>query len=131
MSESQLPEILVVEDDIETANLLKLNLESAGYTAQAVHFGADALNYIKHIQVSLVILDLTLPDMSGLDVARKIQELELPWFVPILILTGRNTVEDELQGLAVGALAYLTKPCGFGDILVKIEELVGEPQITL
>lgn len=118
--------ILVVEDDVDSAKILKIQMESAGFEAHTVEQGVKALNYAAEHPVDLVILDLRLPDISGLEVCKRLRKLCHPWVPPILILTAMNDPADRLHGFAHGADAYLTKPYQVTELLKTVSVLLGD-----
>jgi DNA-binding response OmpR family regulator len=119
-------QILVVEDEEAAGRILRLLLESVGFTIQTVRSGADALAFASDHPVDLVVLDLKLPDMHGYDVAKELRKVYHPWTVPILMLTGMDRPIDQLRGFAYGADAYVTKPYEFAELLRTIELLLGQ-----
>jgi DNA-binding response OmpR family regulator len=118
--------ILIVEDEEAACRMLKLLLESVGFTTSTVRSGADALAYAADHRVELVVLDLKLPDMHGYDVAKELRRVYHPWTVPICMLTGMDRPIDQLRGFAFGADAYVTKPYEFSELLRTIELLLGQ-----
>lgn len=99
--------ILVVDDDAKTVDLIKLYLEKEHYHVLTAYDGGDALEKIRERQPDLVILDLMLPKISGLDICR-IVSMEKK--IPLIMLTARSTEDDILLGLDLGADDYITKP---------------------
>ena len=126
MTLGQQKEILVVEDHVAQATILKTLLESAGFLIHLEHDGAGALRYALEHQVALVILDLKLPDIPGYHVCRKLRRLYHAWVVPIVMLTGMDQPVDQLRGYAHGADAYLTKPYEIHELLGTITRLLGQ-----
>lgn len=118
--------ILVVEDDPDSAKILKMQMDSAGFNAHVVERGIRALEYATEHPVDLVILDVKLPDISGFEVCKKLHQLCQPWVPPILILTAMCEPVDQLHGFAHGADAYLTKPYKAAELLKTISMLLGE-----
>jgi DNA-binding response OmpR family regulator len=109
--------ILVVEDEAEIAGYLRRGLVYEGYAVEVATNGAEALAAARERPPDLVILDLGLPDIDGLDVARR---LRAGPSVPILMLTARDAVPDRVAGLEGGADDYLTKPFAFEELLARI-----------
>ncbi len=99
--------ILVAEDDVKQAELIRLYLERDGHSVMVVHDGRTALERIRAVEPDLVVLDLMMPRMDGLDVAR-VARAETD--IPIIMVTARSTEDDILLGLDLGADDYLTKP---------------------
>ena len=118
--------ILVVEDEHGVAGVLRRRLEASGYEVRTEIFGKAALRYAAEHRSDLVILDLMLPDISGLEVSRELRKQYHRWDLPILMLTALVQPSDELRGFASGADAYLTKPYDHTDLLQTVALLLGE-----
>ena len=99
--------ILVVEDEASIASFVSLYLKNAGYDVRAVTTGAAALAQVASETPALIILDLMLPDLDGIEICRRVRKTS---DVPILMLTARDEDVDKIIGLEVGADDYLTKP---------------------
>jgi DNA-binding response OmpR family regulator len=110
--------ILLVEDEERIASFVVRGLEAQGYAVDHVATGGEALARIRGRAPDLIVLDLALPDIDGLDVLNRLREEERP--VPVIILTARAEVEDLVQGLALGADDYLTKPFAFDELLARV-----------
>jgi DNA-binding response OmpR family regulator len=109
--------ILVVEDDRLLRNSLTIRLEGEGYAVSAMQDGREALSQARSVTPDLVLLDIGLPDMNGLEVARMLQrELRLP----IIFLTARVQEADIVAGLELGAEDYITKPFSMRELLARI-----------
>ncbi len=117
-------QILVVEDEREMAEFLKVRLESAGYQVRLEYTGRAALRYATQSPPKLVILDLKLPDLQGLEVCRKLRILYRPWVLPILVLTVLSKLADERHSFSVGADAYMTKPFAALELLKMVALLL-------
>ncbi|MET3922457.1 response regulator [Arthrobacter sp. UYEF20] len=98
---------LVIEDDLDIRELLVLILSGMGFEVRAAATGAAGIRAAKALDPTLMTLDLGLPDISGHDLARSLREYSN---APIIMITGRASAGDELDGMATGATAYLTKP---------------------
>jgi len=114
------PIILIVEDDRGIATLVSKNLSSLA-RCHVVHDGDAAVEAFAKLQPSLVVLDLTLPTMSGLEVARHIRQ---SGDVPILMLTARSGESDKLLGFEIGADDYLTKPFSTLELIARVRALL-------
>ncbi len=99
--------VLVVDDDVKTVELVKLYLERDGYQALTAYDGIEALRLARESCPDLIVLDLMLPDIDGLEVCRTVRHES---DVPIIMLTARTTDQDKLTGLGLGADDYVTKP---------------------
>ncbi len=120
MSDYQ-PEILVIDDERQIRRLLFLTLTGAGYRVRECENGTLGLNEIALKRPDAVILDLGLPDISGLEVLDRLRE----WTqVPILILTAWDQEEDKIKALDAGADDYLTKPFGSGELLARLRVML-------
>ncbi|MCC2617209.1 response regulator transcription factor [Aestuariibacter halophilus] len=110
--------VLVVEDDGDIAELIRVNLMELGADIQVVHDGAKGLQLAREQHVALVILDVMLPGMSGLDVCRTLRH-EKPEQA-ILMLTAKNTEMDRVLGLEIGADDYMTKPFSVRELQARV-----------
>ncbi|KZE39043.1 PhoB family transcriptional regulator [Bhargavaea cecembensis] len=110
--------ILIVEDEENIARVLQLELEFEGYEAGVAHAGDEGLIKFREGGWDLVLLDLMLPGLSGLDVLRRIRASDTA--VPVILLTAKNEVEDKVAGLDLGANDYVTKPFEIDELLARI-----------
>lgn len=113
--------ILIVEDDQQLSQSLRRGLEEAGMAADAVEDGADALAVATTTAYDVIVLDVMLPDRDGFGVCRGLRERRVE--TPILMLTGRDAIEDRVQGLDSGADDYLTKPFALQELVARIKAL--------
>lgn len=113
--------ILIVEDDVRTANLLRLYLQQSGYEVMLAYDGMTALDLARAKLPDLVVLDLMLPKMDGLDICRS---LRMETGVPIIILTARSTEEDVLRGLDTGADDYIAKPFSPREVVARVRTVL-------
>ena len=118
---SQPQTILVVEDETSIASFISLYLKNAGYNVRAVTTGGAALTSVVAETPSLVILDLNLPDIDGVEVCRRIRKSS---DVPILMLTARDEDVDKIIGLEVGADDYLTKPFNPRELVARVKSVL-------
>jgi DNA-binding response OmpR family regulator len=110
--------LLVVEDEERVASFLGKGLRAHGYTVEWVQTGQDALHRLMHPGISLVILDLGLPDLDGLEVLAGLRERGSA--VPVLVLSARGRVDHRVKGLNNGADDYLGKPFAFEELLARV-----------
>jgi len=120
--------VLVVEDEKRIADFLSRGLQSAGYAVDVVHSGGDAVERVHSTEYDLVVLDLGLPDMDGLQVLQKIKNRKT--IPPVLILSARDSVDDRVKGLEQGADDYLVKPFAFVELLARTRVLLRRGQPT-
>jgi DNA-binding response OmpR family regulator len=118
--------LLVVEDDKTVGHYVKRGLEEQQYIADWVEDGAEALRVISAGHYDLIILDLRLPGMPGLEVLRTLRDRGLT--MPVLVLTAQDTVEFKVDALRAGADDYVTKPFAFEELLARIEALSRRPR---
>ncbi len=113
-----MPDILIVEDEKDLADGLEINLSTEGYRVFKVTEGDAVMNLVIQKSPDLILLDILLPDMSGLDVCRELREKGLA--VPIIMLTAKNEEIDRVVGLELGADDYVTKPFSMRELLARI-----------
>jgi two-component system response regulator MprA len=113
--------VLVIEDDRRIGAFLDRALGHDGYAVQVVREGAAGLTLALHDKPDLVILDLMLPDMDGVEVARQLRDRSS---VPILVLTARDSVADRVRGLDAGADDYLVKPFALDELLARVRAML-------
>lgn len=117
--------ILLVEDDKELCNILKLHFGKAGYETDICHSGDDALYYILGTYYDLLILDRMLPELGGLSLLKIIRQNAIT--TPVIFLTALDQLNDKITGLDAGADDYLTKPFEITELLARIRALVRRP----
>jgi DNA-binding response OmpR family regulator len=115
------PTILIVEDDRRIAALVAKNLEAAGYDCTVVGEGDAALAAIERHTPALIVLDLGLPGISGIEVTRRVRRDS---DLPILMLTARSSEADKVLGLEIGADDYLTKPFSTSELVARVRALL-------
>ena len=117
--------ILVVDDDRKITDALRRGLAYQGYRVDVAHSGADGLEQARRWAPDVVILDIQMPGMDGLEVCRR---LRAGGDVPILMLTARDAVADRVVGLETGADDYLVKPFDFAELLARVRSLLRRRQ---
>ena len=115
------PRLLIVDDAPDITQLLVVFFHQAGYNALAAYDGRAALDLFQRTPPNLVILDLGLPDIDGLDVCRQIRQESA---VPILMLTKRGELDDRVKGYAAGADAYIVKPFRIEEVEAVVQALL-------
>lgn len=114
--------ILVVEDDISLNRLICEKLKKEHYTIDSCHLGNEAIAYIEGAEYDLIILDIMLPNMSGLEILSFIRNKNN--LTPVLILTAKDSLEDKVKGLDLGADDYMAKPFAFEELSARIRVLI-------
>ena len=117
MNEAPAARILVVEDEVSLADTVRYNLEREGYAVAVANDGRQALERFRDERPGLVILDLMLPEISGLDVCRQIRQISN---VPIVMVTAKDSEADKVAGLEIGADDYVTKPFSIRELISRV-----------
>lgn len=115
-------EVLIVDDEISIAKLLTFNIEKAGFITDVAYDGLEAVEKAKQKEYDLIILDLMLPEMDGLEVCRHLRENQID--TPILMLTARDDEVDKILGLELGADDYLTKPFSPREVIARMKAIL-------
>ena len=113
--------VLVVEDEASISSFISLYLKNSGYEVRSASTGAEAIQQLQAAPVSLILLDLMLPDVDGIDLARRLRQR---WDVPILMLTARDEDVDKIIGLEVGADDYMTKPFNPRELVARVKAIL-------
>jgi two-component system, OmpR family, alkaline phosphatase synthesis response regulator PhoP len=113
--------VLVVEDEASIASFVALYLKNAGYDVATVGNGADALAAVDREHPALIVLDLMLPDIDGIEICRRVRQKS---DVPILMLTARDEDVDKIIGLEVGADDYMTKPFNPRELVARVKSIL-------
>jgi DNA-binding response OmpR family regulator len=116
--------ILVVDDEPDTLGLIKLTLQTAGYQVQTATGGREGLRLVREEPFDVVILDIMMPDVSGFDVMRELNNDPSPP-PPVIFLTAKSGEEDQEIGLSLGVTHYLLKPITRGGLLDAINQAMG------
>lgn len=110
-------DILVVEDELPIANLIKMSLKRAGYNCHCANDGNEAIEMIDDNTYDLVLLDIMLPGVSGYEIIQYIR----PLGIPVIFITAKNSVNDRVKGLKIGAEDYIVKPFEIIELLARVE----------
>lgn len=113
--------VLIAEDEAGIARALQVMLEKANFCADLVHNGQEAWEYMKQISYDVVVLDIMMPKLDGLEVVRRARKASIS--VPILLLTAKAEIEDRVLGLETGADDYLTKPFSGSEFVARVKAL--------
>lgn len=113
-------EILIVEDDHQIAELIRVNLVSEGYACTCVYDGAKAADILEERRFDLILLDIMLPEIDGYELMEYIR----PLGIPVIFLTAKTQVNDIVKGLRLGAEDYLTKPFDIMELVARVETVL-------
>ena len=122
--------ILVVDDEPEAVELVEFNLKQAGFTVTTAADGAEALNKARTTPPDLVVLDLMLPEINGLEVCKMLRRDPATAALPIIMLTAKAAEIDRVLGLELGADDYITKPFSPRELILRIQKLLQRGQST-
>ena len=114
--------ILVVDDQPINVQLLKRKLERGGLDVSTANNGLEALEQVRLHKPDLILLDLMMPDMDGIEVCQRLQASSETRSIPVIFVTARTTKESKLEGLAVGAVDYITKPIEVANFVQQITD---------
>ncbi len=113
--------LLVVEDDTDISNMLKIYFSGLGYDVDVAPRGSDALEKTRQILPHLIILDIMLPDIDGYEVCRTLRQNTRTSHIPVIFLTQKDERSDKLQGLELGADDYITKPFDIEELKLRVQ----------
>ena len=114
--------VLIIEDELALQQTLKLNLELENYSVETYGSGENAISQIKSFKPDLILLDIMLPVLSGIEIYRQLRVLNDA--TPIIFLTAKNNVQDKIEGLKLGADDYITKPFDLEELLLRIHNVL-------
>jgi two-component system, OmpR family, response regulator MprA len=120
--------LLVVDDEQAIVDFIKLGMRYEGFQVEQAGDGYIAIDLAQRLQPDVIILDVMLPTMDGLEVCRRLRESEATANIPILMLTAKDEVRDRVTGLEAGADDYLTKPFSFDELLARVRALLRRQQ---
>ena len=124
MVEERVRNVVIVEDDEDIAESIRYNLEKEGFRTRTASTGEDALNLVLDGPPSLILLDLNLPHMSGLELCRRLRAESTTARVPILIVTAKTDETDKVLGLNLGADDYMTKPFSMRELVARVNAVL-------
>jgi CheY-like chemotaxis protein len=118
--------VLVVDDNPDSVAIMRGVLEGRGYDVAAAHSGTEALQFLKKEKVDLVLLEVMMPEMSGMEVLQRIKEDAGTGRLPVILVTAKTQDEDVLSGYQYGADYYITKPFTAKQLVYGIELILGK-----
>lgn len=116
--------IVVADDDLDICELLDMKLRQSNYQVQTALDGLQALEMIRSIRPHLVILDIMMPFMSGMDVLRQMRSEPEIADIPVILMTAKRQEKDVDSGFALGVIDYITKPFNLRDLVVHVESVI-------
>ena len=116
--------VLVVEDSVSLVEMLKDNLENAGYCVKYAMTGLKAMELLEADRPDIILLDIMLPDMNGYEICHKLKESGTDIITPVLVLSAKDRPMDKILGLKLGADDYMTKPFEIEELLLRMENLL-------
>lgn len=122
--------ILIVDDEPDAIALVSYNLKEAGFSVTAAKDGGEALEKAKNPRPDLILLDVMLPEMDGLEVCKVLRNSPLTVGIPIIMLTAKASEVDRVLGLELGADDYVTKPFSPRELILRIRKLLDRTKIT-
>lgn len=114
--------ILIIEDEIALQQTLKLNLELENYQVEICSSGDKAVSIVTTFKPNLILLDIMIPVISGMEVYKQLKDLKIN--TPVIFLTAKNNVQDKIEGLKLGADDYITKPFDLEELLLRIHNVL-------
>lgn len=121
---AQVPHILIVEDQPNTAEMLVSYFKAQGYEVTSTGWGKDALSFVEETIPDLIVLDIRLPDIDGYEVCRRVRSQRRTANVPIIFLTEKRERSDKLEGLKLGAVDYITKPFDIQELRLRVRNIL-------
>ncbi|RLB86608.1 MAG: hypothetical protein DRH10_10220 [Deltaproteobacteria bacterium] len=120
--------ILIVDDAVDTVELLRKRLRFEGYDTAEAYDGEEALKQVTEYNPDLIILDIMMPKLDGYEVCQRLRSNENTKYIPVLMLTAKSTVEDKVKGLNLGADHYLAKPFDYKELSARVRSLVARKE---
>ena len=126
------PLILIVEDEPAQVEVLRYNLEKKGFRISVAPAGEEALTLVEEEEPDLIILDWMLPDISGIEICRRLKAQQLTKLTPVIMLTARGEEEDRVRGLENGADDYMVKPYSPNEMIARVQAILrrSHPEIA-
>lgn len=116
--------IIVADDDLDICELLSMKLRQSNYEVQTAMDGQQALEMIRSVRPQLVILDIMMPLMSGMDVLRQMRSEPEIVDIPVILMTAKRQEKDVDSGFALGVVDYITKPFNLRDLVLQVESVI-------
>ena len=116
--------IIIIEDEADILEVLEFNLAEEGFIVMGSKLGEEGLELVRQDQPDLLLLDLMLPDLDGLDICRQLKADPATSQIPIVVVSARNRESDVALGMASGADDYITKPFNIDDLIARVRDVL-------
>lgn len=116
--------VLIVEDDEAISQLVKEALDAAGFQTDCVRDGVEAINQVLESKPDIVVLDLTIPRLSGFEICAMVRKSRTVGLTPIVVISGRDSQNDKLQAFEIGADDYVTKPFSIRELVARVQAVL-------
>ena len=116
--------IIVADDDLDVCELLEMKLGQSGYDVRTALGGVEALEMMRIVRPHLVILDIMMPLMSGMDVLRQMRSESAIAHIPVILMTSKRQEKDVNTGFALGVVDYIIKPFNLRDLVVQVQSVI-------
>ncbi len=123
--------ILIVDDTVDTVELLTKRFRAEGYDTAAAYDGEEALRQVRDYEPDIILLDVMMPRLDGYEVCRRLKKDETTKHIPILMLTAKSEVPDKIKGLDTGADGYLTKPFDYKELAARVRSLLARKDASI
>lgn len=123
--------ILIVDDTVDTVELLTKRFRAEGYDTAAAYDGEEALLKVREYEPEIILLDVMMPKLDGYEVCRRLKKDETTKHIPILMLTAKSEVQDKVKGLDTGADGYLTKPFDYKELAARVRSLLARKDASI
>ena len=120
--------LLIVEDDFDISNMLRIYFTGQGYDVDVAPRGGDALDKTRVVMPHLIVLDIMLPDINGYEVCRALRTNTRTSHIPVIFLTQKDERSDKLQGLELGADDYITKPFDIDELKLRVQNAIARSE---
>lgn len=119
--------IVVADDDLDLCELLEMKLRQSNYDVYTAMDGVQALEVVRRVRPNLVILDIMMPLMTGMEVLRQLKSESATADIPIILMTAKRQESDVNSGFALGVVDYIVKPFNLKDLVLQVQSVISEP----
>lgn len=123
--------VMIVDDNVDTVELLTKRFRADGYDTAAAHDGEEAMQMVPECMPDLIVLDIMMPKIDGYEVCRRLKQDEATRHIPILMLTAKSKIPEKVRGLDTGADSYLTKPFDYSELAAAVRSLLARKDATM